>query len=162
MTSLPHFSDLRRPPRLRLAEHTPAVLRMDNGTCTTAELQVISLTGGLLSLAAPITPSLTSKLLFISSSGPVVGSAEMLQPLTHVQQPFRFTSMDGEYMCRLQSVIQTALYPTLEQDEWIRKYRAAVALIEPPRQKRRWLNVAAILALITSASAFAAYLHWVK
>jgi hypothetical protein len=70
--------------------------------------------------------------------------------------------MDGEYMCRLQSVIQAALYPTLEQDEWIRKYRAAVALIEPPRQKRRWLNVAAILALITSGSAFAAYLHWVK
>ncbi len=164
MTTLPLLNDARRPPRLRLPEHTPAVLRMHDGACTTAELQVVSLTGGLLSLTSPLRPSLTSKLLFVSSSGPIMGVAEMLHPVMHLQQPFRFVSMDNEYLCRLQGVIQNALYPVYEQEEWIRKYRLAIdALDEGQRRspfRSRWSAGLALLGGISGLCA--AYLHWLK
>src|SRR6266849_6773710 len=44
----------RRAPRFRLAETTPAVLQFQDSRLTPGELQVISRTGGLLSLSKPV------------------------------------------------------------------------------------------------------------
>jgi hypothetical protein len=133
MTYLPQSNDTRRPARLRLADVTPAVLRSPDGGCTTGELQVVSLSGGLLGLRQPLHQGSSVKLMFLTPTGPVLGAAEMLSPLTHTQQPFRFTGIGHEDLRRLQSTIQTLVYPKGDEDAWIEKYRAAVGQIEPPR-----------------------------
>jgi hypothetical protein len=154
MTPLPHSQYGRRSARLRPAEHTPAVLRLENGSCTTGELQVVSLTGGLLGVPTPLRRSLPIKVLFITTAGPVLGTAEMLDPLTYCQQPFRFVEMDGQDLCRLQSAIHAGVYPHTEEDEWIRKYRTAVAAAEPPRRKfLPAIRIAVAVALLSFASA---------
>ena len=133
MAYLPQLNDTRRPARLRLADVTPAVLRSPDGGCTTGELQVISLSGGLLGLRQPLHQGSPVKLMFLTPTGPVLGAAEMLHPLTHTQQAFRFTGIGNEDLRRLQSTIQTFLYPKSDEDAWIEKYRAAVGQVEPPR-----------------------------
>ena len=50
MAYLPQLNDTRRPARVRLADVTPAVLRSPDGGCTTGELQIVSLSGGLLGM----------------------------------------------------------------------------------------------------------------
>jgi hypothetical protein len=133
MAYLPQSLDTRRPARLRLSDLTPAVLRSPDGGCTTGELQVVSLSGGLLGLRQPLHQGSNVKLLFVTPSGPVMGAAEMLSPVTHSQQPFRFTGIDREDFHRLQSTIQTSLYPKNDDEAWIEKYRAAVSQVEAPR-----------------------------
>lgn len=133
MANLPQSLDIRRPARVHLADITPAVLRSSDGGCTTGELQVVSLSGGLLGLRQPLHQGSNVKLLFLTPTGPVLGAAEMLSPLTHTQQPFRFTGIDRDDFCRLQSTIQTSLYPKYEDEGWIEKYRTAVSQVEPPR-----------------------------
>jgi hypothetical protein len=133
MAYLPQSLDTRRPARARLADITPAVLRSPDGGCTTGELQVVSLSGGLLALRQPLHQGSNVKLLFLTPSGPVLGAAEMLSPVTHSQQPFRFTGIDREDFNRLQSTIQTSLYPKSDDEAWIEKYRAAVSQVEPSR-----------------------------
>ena len=163
MIDLPQFQTARRPARLRLPEHTPAVLRLQDGDCTTGELQVVSLTGGLLALPTPLHRSVTTKLLFVTTAGPVLGTAEMLDPITHTQQPFRFVSMGGEDLRKLQTAIKTTLYPTSDEDEWIRKYRAAVAALPPPRRKWSGVTKGAIVALLAAVGGgLIGYLHWLK
>lgn len=134
MTYLPQTLDTRRPARVRLADVTPAVLRSSDGGCTTGELQVVSLSGGLLGLRQPLHQGSSVKLMFLTPSGPVLSAAEMLSPVTHSQQPFRFTGISNDDLRKLQCTIQTSLYPKSSEDEaWIEKYRAAVAQAEPPR-----------------------------
>jgi hypothetical protein len=133
MAYLPLSNDIRRPARVRLADVTPAVLRSPDGACTTGELQIVSLSGGLLGIRQPLHQGATVKLMFLTPTGPVLGAAEMLSPLTHCQQPFRFTGIGYEDLRRLQTTIQTFLYPGGEEDAWIQKYRAAVLQVEPPR-----------------------------
>ena len=133
MSYLPQSLDTRRPARVRLPNVTPAVLRSSDGGCTTGELQVVSLSGGLLGLRQPLHQGSSVKLLFLTPSGPVLGAAEMLSPVTHGQQPFRFTGIDRDDFHRLQSTIQTSLYPKLDDEAWIEKYRTAVSQVEPPR-----------------------------
>jgi hypothetical protein len=131
MAYLPQSLDTRRPARAHLADITPAVLRSPDGGCTTGELQVISLSGGLLALRQPLHQGSNVKLLFLTTGGPVLGAVEMLSPVTHSQQPFRFTGIDREDFTRLQSTIQTCLYPKSDDEAWIEKYRAAVSQVEP-------------------------------
>lgn len=140
MANLPQLHDLRRPARLRLADSTPAVLRFPNGGCTTAELQVVSISGGLLNLLEPVEQGSATKLLFLTPTGPVMGDAEMLGPLTRRQQPFRFVSLHYDDLCRLETTIQSSLHPRgKDQDEWIAKYRAAVN--QPAKPRRRFVSI---------------------
>jgi len=58
------------------------------------KLQVISLTGGLLYLSNLLGQGSRVKLIFLTNSGPVLGAAEMLSPISWTQQPFRFLTLD--------------------------------------------------------------------
>ena len=66
MGSLPQPSAPWRVPRARLKEATPAVLRFPNGQRIEANLQVISLTGGLLSISQPVVQGSQVKLMFLT------------------------------------------------------------------------------------------------
>src|SRR5512137_1727833 len=80
----------RRAQRLNLSDLTPAVLRFEDGHRTQGQLEVISLTGGILGLPKPVIRESRVKLMFVTPTGPVLGTAEMLKPVSWNQQPFRF------------------------------------------------------------------------
>jgi len=135
-----------RAARLHLTEFTPAVLRFENGDCTTGNIEVVSLTGGLLSLPKPIHRGSRAKLMFLSQSGPVLGTAEMLRPISPTRQPFQFLELTYTDKRRLQAATVEA--STLEpppqsvesrqiidrDEEWIEKYRSAIADQRKPKR----------------------------
>ena len=98
----------RRAPRLNLSDITPAVLRFEDGHRTQGQLEVISLTGGMLSLPKPVVRQSRVKLMFVTPTGPVLGTAEMLNPVSWNQQPFRFVGLEGDDQRRLQESIQSS------------------------------------------------------
>ncbi|MGC1374279.1 MAG: hypothetical protein WA824_19235, partial [Candidatus Sulfotelmatobacter sp.] len=98
----------RRAPRTRFAETTPAVLRLKNGSRTRGKLQIISLTGGLLSLPKPLFRGSRVKLMFLTSKGSVLGAAEMLMPISWGLQPFKFVGLYDDDEERLQAAIQSS------------------------------------------------------
>lgn len=161
MQPLPQTFPHQRPVRVRLAQPIPAVLRAQDGACTKGELQVVSSTGGLLSVPIPLHRSLQIKLLFVTSAGPVMGAAEMLDPVTYTQQPFRFLKMDGGTTNRLQLAIKDALYPLSSEEDWVRQYRSAISDSEPRHlHLPKILTVGLTLALLSLGGA--AILHLAK
>ncbi|HUK24040.1 MAG TPA: hypothetical protein VLV49_05630 [Terriglobales bacterium] len=102
----PQARNAPRPTRVRPAEFTPAVLRIQDGSCTPGELSLYSLTGGLLSLKKPLHDGSRVKLVFLTSKGPVLGEAEMLKPVSWTEQPFRFVSLNETDQRRLQAATQ--------------------------------------------------------
>ena len=112
MTSLPQP---QRAPRIRPAEYTPAVLRIEDGSCTQATLELYSVTGGLLSLDKPLDRGSRARVLFLTQTGPVLGMAEMLRPLSWKEQPFRFLTMHEEDQRKLQAATQTAAGTVAEE-----------------------------------------------
>ena len=164
MTTLPQTPSARRPTRLRPADVTPAVVRFEDGACATGELQVVSLTGGLLGMSPPVHQGSVVKLMFITSNGPVTGSAEMLSPVTRSQQPFRFVTLPGEAQRRLQSTIQASLYPRGPHEEWIEKYRAAINQVQPPRRRmsRFMLGTLALGLLGLASTLYVLHVHLLK
>jgi len=108
-SSMPSLLPSQRParaPRAQLAEPTQAVLRLKDGRRLTADLKVISLTGGLLSLPQPVDAGCTGRLMFLTEAGMVAGSAEMLTPLSGTLQPFRFINLNPDDQDRLRSAIR--------------------------------------------------------
>jgi hypothetical protein len=135
MSPLPQFETTRRAPRLRLAELTPAVLRFHDGRRASGKLQVVSVTGGLLSLNTPLDRGSQVRLMFLTDKGTVLGTAEMLNPVSYGQQPFRFIQLEEADSVRLRATIQSSL----NQDaggNWI---------LEAGRQKLRKAIQAALL-----------------
>jgi hypothetical protein len=135
----------RRAPRIRTTERTPAVLRFQTGECVTGRLEVFSSTGGLLCLPKPLIRGTRIKVMFLTRTGPVQGSAEMLTPVSWTQQAFRFVGLASGDQRRLQAV--TGCSPRVEmpipgptsrmveaEPDWIDKYRAAVSST-PPRRR---------------------------
>src|SRR5438093_906794 len=107
MSSLPqqrHYPP--RPTRVRPSEFTPAVLRFPNGGCTPGELQMFSLSGGLLGVPKPLNQGAHVKLMFLTETGPVLGEAELLRPISWTAQPFRFVSLREGDQHRLEAAIQ--------------------------------------------------------
>ena len=133
-----------RCPRVQLADITPAVLRMSDGSGSRAILNTISLTGGLLSISSTLNRGSRIELLFVTPAGPVLGAAEMLGAISTTQQPFRFVSLEESAQRRLRAVIQSYLQPV--PDAWITKYRAALGRQTPPR-RRTFAIVLGALAL---------------
>jgi len=127
-----------RAPRVQLADLTPAVLRFQDGQRASGELQVLSVTGGLLSLPSPIDRGSQVKLMFLTHTGAVLGTAEMLSPVTGTQQPFRFVSLPMDDRRRLGEAIQSSLdlktanHDVAEQ-KWMEKLRAASSRENQPR-----------------------------
>jgi len=105
----PQWQAAPRPPRMYLAERTPAVLRLKDGSRVSGKLNVVSLTGGLLSVAGPVDPGCNAKLMFLTSAGMVLGATEMLKPLSWGLQPFRFVSLNWDDQHKLKTVIQQSV-----------------------------------------------------
>lgn len=156
MSNLPQPAQPWRFPRVHLQGEAPTVLRCSNGRCLGANLQVLSLSGGLLSLAQPLVQGSLVKLMFLTGAGSVLGGVEMLPPVTGSLQPFRFVSLGAEEHRR----IGTLIWQRSEQDNselaWVEKLRAASAKCNQPK---RWRSkLAGALGLFMIGLAAAAYL----
>jgi hypothetical protein len=171
MNPLPHTHRYQRPARVRPAEYTPAVLRLDDGSCTQGGLLIFSVTGGLLSLQKPLNRGSHAKLMFLTPSGPVLGEAEMLRAVSWNEQPFRFVSLyendqrrllaetqpEGQQPMAVPEHVPLKLEltppPPLEattaldrEQLWIEKYRAAIDQTEQPRKRFPRMFFAAVTA----------------
>ena len=101
-----------RSQRLKLANSIPVVLRCQDGHRIPAQLQCVSLTGGLMVLAPLLPPGSMVKLIFVTPKGPVTGTAEMLRPVSWTEQPFRFAAIPDSGQHRLRAVIDMVFAPT--------------------------------------------------
>jgi hypothetical protein len=155
MSSLP-----QRAPRVRLAGTTPAVLRFPDGRRASGKLQVVSLTGGLLSLSNPVVQGSQVKLMFVTRAGSVLGGAEMLSPLSSDLQPFRFVSLASADQRRLGATIPSS--PHLQQEEqWIEKFRAAsINCARPRKQLFRLAGALGLVAVALAGTLFLLNFHW--
>jgi|SRR5579864_469174 len=119
MPYFPQPQAIPRPPRVRFAEATPAVLRSKDGHCVPGKLEVVSVTGGLLCLTRPLDRGSNVKLLFLTRRGAVFSAAEMLTPVSWSLQPFRFTNLYQDDEKRLRAAIKSSL-------EWRRETHGCV------------------------------------
>jgi len=133
-----------RPTRIRPRDVTPAVLRLRDGRRTPGKLQTFSLTGGLLCLSKPLDLGCRVKLMFLTHTGLVFGSAEMLSPVSRTEQPFRFLALDADDQNRLRAAIQSSTHRSTDEKEWIEKYRTTLNRRPPRRRLFRMLLLAAI------------------
>jgi hypothetical protein len=133
VNALPQLNPDFRATRFNLADITPAVLRFEDGRRTQAQLEVISLTGGMLHLPIPVQPDSHVKLMFVTPTGPVLGTAEMLRPVAVSKQPFRFIALEHDDRRRLQVSIQSSFGQAKHEQEWIEKYRATLDRRQPER-----------------------------
>ena len=117
MPFIPQSSGQRRAERVRLDESIPAVVRFNDGNRTSGRLKVVSLTGGLLSLPRPIRQGSVGKLMFLTPAGSVLGSAEMLTPMSWELQPFKFVSFSGDDHGRLETAIHSYLQSKRKQEK---------------------------------------------
>jgi hypothetical protein len=109
MNSLPQSQPGERATRVYFTERTPAVLRLDDGRRVPGKLKVVSLTGGLLSVARPVETGSTAKVMFLTGAGMVLGAAKMLSPLSWELQAFRFVSLTCGDHERLKTTIQESM-----------------------------------------------------
>jgi hypothetical protein len=137
-----------RSPRAQLGDVTPAILRLPDGRQHRGRLEVLSLNGGLLNLNDMLEQGSHLKLLFVTNNGPVLGSVEMLRPVSDTRQPFRFVTVEGGDQRRLRATIQSHTAPAPEP--WIEKYRAAAyrQAPEPSRLRRIVMRSLPFLALL--------------
>ena len=126
MAYLPQPPIPRRADRARFADTIPAVLRFPDGQHTSGKLKVVSVTGGLLSLPRPMRQGSVAKLMFLTSAGSVLGSAEMLSPVSWELQPFRFVGLPDDDHSRLQAAIQSCLQHDKQNQERVRRNRDQV------------------------------------
>jgi len=107
MTSLPQ--PLVRSQRVRLPDITPVVLRFSNGHRAPVELSIVSLTGGLLRVPKPVAHGARVSMMFLTHRGPVIGQAELLNPVSWTEQPFRFVALQADDQRRLRAAIQATV-----------------------------------------------------
>jgi len=131
------------------------VLRFANGQRVGASLQVISLTGGLLSLSQPVVQGSRVKVMFLTRAGSVLGGAEMLRPVTNALQPFRFVSLAADDHRRLGTLIWERSIQNKSDEVWIEKLRAALAQRKEPLPWR--FKVAAAIGLLAIGLGSVAY-----
>ncbi len=113
----------RRAERVRLDESIPAVVRFTDGNRASGRLKVISMTGGLLSLPRPIQQGSVGRLMFLTPAGSVLGSAEMLTPMSWELQPFRFVGFSGDDHGRLETAIHSYLEKSRKQTKQLQRDR---------------------------------------
>src|SRR5229473_2333259 len=70
----------------------------------------------------------------LTPTGAVLGTAEMLEPVSLSQQPFRFVALEHGDRHRLQGSIQSSFGQARHEQEWIEKYRAALDQRQPQRK----------------------------
>jgi hypothetical protein len=121
---LPQSQPARRATRVYFTERTPAVLRLKDGRRVSGKLKVVSLTGGLLSVARPVDTGCKAKLMFLTGAGMVLGSAEMLSPLSWSLQPFRFVALTDDDQDKLKTAIQRSMDQSRANHGQIERSRA--------------------------------------
>jgi hypothetical protein len=131
------------------------VLRFPNGQRIGANLQVISVTGGLLSLSKSVDQGSRVRLMFLTEAGSVLGGAEMLPPVSDRLQPFRFISLPADVQ-RLVGALIGECSQNKSERAWIEKLRAASAQHNEPAFWR--FKLAGVIGLLTIGFAIAAYL----
>jgi len=114
----------QRAPRTSFAEITHAVLRSRDGGRAQGRLQVVSVTGGLLLLAKPLDPGSEVKVMFMTGKGSVFGTAEMLRPLSWIQQPFKFVKLHDDDQDRLKAAIQLSISQSNRYSSQLERTRA--------------------------------------
>jgi hypothetical protein len=117
MPFLPQAHAQKRAQRVRFEEATPVVLRYPDGRRFSGDLQVISVTGGLVCIRQPLQRGSVVKLMFLAKTGSVLGSAEMLSPVAWDRQPFRFVALHEDDQSRLHAAIQFSLEHTRLKNE---------------------------------------------
>ncbi len=152
----------RRIPRFRLTDTMPAVLQFENGVRMAGELHVISHNGGLLLLPAPVHQGSVVELIFHTHRGMVLGTIEMLMPVTSTQQPFRFVALPESNQRTLEAAFQSGLYRNIDEEERIEELRAAVAKWNPS-PPRRHFAAKLVMGLLALAGCLvcAFYIHLV-
>ena len=143
----PHSHPNWRSPRAPVADLTPVVLRLSDGSCSRGNLEIISLTGGLVSLSNVLDRSSRVTFMFLTQTGLVQATAEMLSPVSRTRQPFRFVALEEGAHRKLRTLVQSFL--DAREQAWIQKYRAARIHQVPPRRKlfRVVCGALAVLAL---------------
>jgi hypothetical protein len=129
---------------------TPAVLRLPDGSGSRGTLKTISVTGGLLDVSSTLDRGSRVKVMFMTPTGPVLGAAEMLKPLSTTQQPFRFVSLEQDAQRKLQAIVESRLNPP---EAWIEKYRAGLTQRKPQRRALKYVLGAIAAAALAFASA---------
>lgn len=112
MAPSPENHTRTRAPRVQLPGMPPTTVRLRDGQHSTARLQIISETGGLLRVLKPFLPGEIAEVMFWTDGGPVLGLAELLTPCTDVAlglQPFRFIAMDKTDLRTLHTAIAVSL-----------------------------------------------------
>jgi len=107
----PQPHDMRRALRARLPGMPPATIRFEDGQHSSARLQTVSITGGLLRVLKPLNLGAVVEVMFWTYAGPVLGIAELLGPCSAVRigsQPFRFIAMDETDMRTLRIAIASS------------------------------------------------------
>lgn len=158
MSALPQQHSVPRTPRIHLDNNTPAVLRFEGGSSVSGELQVVSLTGGLLSLPHTLAKGSQAKLMFLIGPGSVLAGAELLNPVSNTLQPFRFVSLGQKDRRKLEAIIPLSVYEDITEPNWMRKLRVASDHRYEPRSWRFRLAAGAVV-LITLGLASAIYLR---
>jgi hypothetical protein len=153
MSSSPQARPPWRCPRAHLYGNNPIVLRFPNGQRIGANLQVISVTGGLLSLSKSVDQGSRVRLMFLTEAGSVLGGAEMLPPVSDRLQPFRFISLPADDQRRVGALIGEWSQNKSEL-AWIEKLRAASAQHNEPAFWR--FKLAGVIGLLTIGLAIAA------
>ena len=159
MNALPQLDSKPRVPRLRFENSTPAVLRFHDGQRISGELQVVSLTGGLLSLPTPLTQGSRVKVMFVTDAGSVLGGVEMLSPVSSTQQPFRFVSLAVQDRRRLESIIPVSVYHDITEPDWMKKLRAVSEDRYAPPPSRVKLAVVAVGLMALGLAGATFFLH---
>ena len=155
MSSPPQSRPQWRCPRAHLDGINPIVVRFQNGQRIGANLQVISVTGGLLSLSESVDQGSQVRLMFMTEAGSVLGGAEMLPPVSERLQPFRFVSLPADDQRRVGALIGEWSQNKAEL-AWMEKLRAASAQRNEPSFWRS--KSAGVIGLLAAGLAVAAYL----
>ncbi len=111
MTHFPQTNSQKRALRIQLGNTTPALIKLDGGVHTKANLQTVSVTGGLLRMAKALSEGDFVEVAFHTQSGPVHGMAEMLHArrtlVEGVLQPFRFVALEDDDHRTLRMAVDT-------------------------------------------------------
>jgi hypothetical protein len=111
MTHFPQPHPTKRAARVQLGGSVLAAIRFDDGQRSRAKLYSISVTGGLLKLAKPLSHGDFVEIGFQTKVGAVIGMAEMLSPTRRATdgslQPFRFIALGDDDHRNLRMALQS-------------------------------------------------------
>ena len=108
MTHFPQPHPSRRAARVQLGDSVLAAIRLEDGRRAKANLETISVTGGLLRLPHSLGQGDFVEVAFQTQAGPVHGMAEVLSPrktTDGVLQPFRFVALEDDDHRRLRTTL---------------------------------------------------------